>query len=84
MTTPHVHELPLHLEPTTADHFLDDGATDSPGVREPDRREEDGTDVREKHLRQADPVLGTVIDAVVRDGARPRSRASAPGRPTSS
>lgn len=45
MNTPHVTEVPLRMEATTADPFLEQAAC-VPGFRELDHRRNDGIDVR--------------------------------------
>jgi hypothetical protein len=60
MTTPTITELPLHLEPTTADPFLDLGAECAAAtlpIRELDRRRSDGIDVRLLWNQTAEQVV---------------------------
>jgi hypothetical protein len=59
MTTPMTTELPLHLEPTTADPFIEHRAT----LRELDHRRSDGIDVTLLWDQNADRVLVAVSDA---------------------
>jgi hypothetical protein len=59
MTTPIITELPLHLEPTTADPFIEDTAT----LRELDHRRNDGIDVALLWDQTTDRVLVAVSDA---------------------
>jgi hypothetical protein len=69
MTTPTVTELPRHLEPTTADPFLDprrQGAA-APVIRELDRRTSDGIDVGLLWNQTDDRVLVAVVDATTGD-----------------
>lgn len=63
MTTPITTELPLHLEPTTADPFLDQ----RPPMRELDHRRSDGIDVRLLWNKTDDRVVVAVCDARTRD-----------------
>ena len=70
MTTPITTELPLHLEPTTADPFLDhpplrDAAV--PVIRELDHRRGDGIDVRLLWNQTDDRILVAVSDAITGD-----------------
>jgi hypothetical protein len=46
MITPHVTELPLRMEPMTADSFLGGEAAEAPALRELDHRHNHGIDVR--------------------------------------
>ena len=64
MTTPIVTEMPLQLEPATADSFLDarpDRAI--PVIRELDHRRSDGIDVRLLWSQADDRVVVAVSDA---------------------
>jgi hypothetical protein len=65
MTTPTVTELPRHLEPATADPFLDAGAQGGAAlvIRELDRRTSDGIDVRLLWNQTDDRALVAVVDA---------------------
>jgi hypothetical protein len=63
MTTPTVTELPVQLEPTTADSFLESG----PVLRELDRRTNDGIDVRMLWAQGDDCVAIAVFDAKTGD-----------------
>jgi hypothetical protein len=70
MTTPTVTELPLRLEPTTADSFLDFGPERTiapPVIRELDRRRSDGIDVRLLLNQTDDRVVVAVFDAKTGD-----------------
>jgi hypothetical protein len=70
MTTPTITELPLHLEPTTADPFLDVGAecaAATPLIRELDRRRSDGIDVRLLWNQTDEQVVVAVFDAKTGD-----------------
>ena len=70
MTTPTVTELPLHLEPTTADSFLDvvpGSAGAAPVIRELDRRRSDGIDVRLLWNQTDDQVMVAVFDTKTGD-----------------
>jgi hypothetical protein len=70
MTTPIVTEIPLQLEPATADSFLDpapDGAALDPVIRELDHRRSDGIDVRLLWNQTDDQIVVTVSDAKTRD-----------------
>jgi hypothetical protein len=68
MTTPTITELPLPLEPTTPDSFLDPspGAAAS-AIRELDRRQSDGIDVRLLWHQTLDQIVVTVFDAKAGD-----------------
>jgi len=63
MTTPITTELPLDLEPTTADTFLEQ----RPTMRELDRRRSDGIDVRLLWNETHDRVVIAVADARTTD-----------------
>src|SRR4051812_43849890 len=63
MTTPITTELPLHLEPTTAEPFLDQ----RPTMRELDHRRSDGIDVRLLWNETHDRVVIAVWDARTKD-----------------
>lgn len=63
MTTPTVTELPLRLEPTTADPFIDASAATAEAIRELDRRNSDGIDVRLLWNQNDDRVIVAVADA---------------------
>ena len=68
MTTPTVTELQLHLEPTTADSFLDVGpGSAAPVIRELDRRRSDGIDVRLLWNQTDDQVMVAVFDTKTGD-----------------
>jgi hypothetical protein len=70
MTTPSITELPLRLEPTTADSFLDcepDWATTPAVSRELDRRHSDGIDVRLLWNQTDDQLVVAVFDAKTGD-----------------
>jgi hypothetical protein len=70
MTTPTITELPLHLEPTAADPFLDVGAecaAATPLIRELDRRRSDGIDVRLLWNQTDEQVVVAVFDAKTGD-----------------
>jgi hypothetical protein len=70
MTTPTITELPLRLEPTTADSFLDFEPGRHPGApvtRELDRRHSDGIDVRLLWNQTADQIVVSVFDAKTGD-----------------
>lgn len=69
MTTPTVTELPLHLEPTTADSCLDvpESAGTALVIRELDRRRSDGIDVRLLWNQTDDQVMVAVFDAKTGD-----------------
>jgi hypothetical protein len=70
MTTPTISELPLHLEPTTADPFLGVGAecaAAAPLIRELDRRCSDGVDVRLLWNQTDEQVVVAVFDAKTGD-----------------
>lgn len=69
MTTPTVIELPLQLEPTTPDSFLDvpGSAAAAPVIRELDRRRSDGIDVRLLWNETDDQVMVAVFDAKTGD-----------------
>jgi hypothetical protein len=75
MTTPTVIELPLHLEPTTPDSFLDvpGSAAAAPVIRELDRRRSDGIDVRLLWNQTDDQVMVAVFDAKTGDAFQIRS-----------
>jgi hypothetical protein len=60
MTSPTVTELPRHLEPTTADPFVDGPR---PMIRELDRRRSDGIDVRLLWDPADDRIVVAVHDA---------------------
>jgi hypothetical protein len=70
MTTPLTTELPLHLEPTTADPFLGRSPIDdfdvSPATELHSRRS-DGIDVRLLWYRSRDRLVVAVSDAVTGD-----------------
>ena len=65
MTTSIVTELPLRLEPSSADLFLDSGPKRAAArtVRELDRRQSDGIDVRLLWNQTDDLVVVAVFDA---------------------
>lgn len=63
MTTPRVTELPLRMDPTTADPFLGDPAPAVPVVRELDHRFNDGIDVHLLWDQANDRVMVAVSDA---------------------
>jgi len=66
MTTPTVTELPLRLEPTTPDSFLDGEAevASAPAVlRELDSRRNDGIEVRLLWNQTTDQAVVAVVDA---------------------
>jgi hypothetical protein len=70
MTTPTITELPLQLEPTGADPFIDAGAdraAAAPVIRELDRRHSDGIDVRLLWNQTADQIVVSVFDAKTGD-----------------
>jgi hypothetical protein len=70
MTTPTVTELPLHLEPTTPDSFLDVEAEDAiapPLIRELDSRRNDGIEVKLLWNQTTDQALVAVFDAKTGD-----------------
>jgi hypothetical protein len=70
MTTPTISELPLRLEPATADLFLDlepNRAGAAPVIRELDRRRRDGIDVRLLWNQTDDQVVVAVFDAKTGD-----------------
>jgi hypothetical protein len=70
MTTPTVTELPAHLEPTTADPFLDPGpkrAAVTPVIRELDRRHCDGIEIRLLWNKTDDQIAVAVFDAKTGD-----------------
>jgi hypothetical protein len=62
MTTPRVTEVPLRLEPTERDPFLDDTPASEPAFRELDHRRNDGIDVRLLWNPVDESVLVTVSD----------------------
>ncbi|MGZ4187353.1 MAG: hypothetical protein ACXVSF_18565 [Solirubrobacteraceae bacterium] len=64
MTTPIVTEMPLQLEPATADSFLEAG-TDraAPVIRELDHRRSDEIDVRLLWSQAGDQIVVSVSDA---------------------
>lgn len=62
MTTPHVTEVPLHLEPASRDPFLDGEPATAPALRELDHRRNDGIDVRLLWHPGDDSLLLTVSD----------------------
>jgi hypothetical protein len=66
MTTPTITELPLRLESTAADSFLD-RAVVAPVLRELDRRRRDGIDVRLLWNQSDDHVVVAVFDAKTGD-----------------
>jgi hypothetical protein len=63
MTTPRITELPLRMEPTTADPFLGDPGPAVPFIRELDHRFNDGIDVRLLWDQANDRVMVAVSDA---------------------
>jgi hypothetical protein len=66
MTTPIVTEIPLQVEPATADSFLDpaaNGGTRGAAMRELDRRRSDGIEVRLLWNQTDDEVVVAVSDA---------------------
>lgn len=64
MTTPNVTEMPLHLEPTTHDPFLDEaGMAARPAMRELDHRRSDGIDVHLLWNEVDNRVTVAVFDA---------------------
>jgi hypothetical protein len=67
MNTPRVTELPLRMEPTTADPFLDDPGPAVPVIRELDHRCNDGIDVRLLWDEANDWVMVAVSDAKTGD-----------------
>jgi hypothetical protein len=67
MTTPNVTEMPLHLEPTTPDPFLDEATASRPAMRELDHRRNDGIDVRLLWNEIDDRVTVAVFDAKTGD-----------------
>jgi hypothetical protein len=70
MTTPIITELPLHLEPTTADPFLDHpplGDAAAPVIRELDHRRGDSIDVHLLWNQTDDRILVAVSDAITGD-----------------
>lgn len=70
MTTPIVTEIPLRLEPATADAFLEsgpNGGTPEAVIRELDRRRSDGIDVRLLWNQTDDQVVVAVSDAKTGD-----------------
>jgi hypothetical protein len=70
MTTPTITEMPLRLEPTTADPFIDlepNRAGTAPVIRELDRRGRDGIDVRLLWNRTDDQLVVAVFDAKTGD-----------------
>jgi hypothetical protein len=69
MTTPTVTDLPRHLEPTTADPFLDPGPQGGAVsvMRELDRRASDGIDVRLLWNQTDNRILVAVVDAKTGD-----------------
>jgi hypothetical protein len=70
MTTPIVTEIPLRLEPATADSFLESRTNHgTPGavIRELDRRRSDGIDVRLLWNQTDDQVVVAVSDAKTGD-----------------
>ena len=65
MTTPTVTEIPGRLEPTTPDPFLDfesERHAAAPVIRELDRRDSDGIDVRLLWNQTADQIVVSVFD----------------------
>jgi len=70
MTTPSITELPMRLEPTTADSCLDcepNRATPPAVIRELDRRHSDGIDVRLLWNQTDDQLVVAVFDAKTGD-----------------
>jgi len=70
MTTPIVTELPLRLETTMSDSFLDSASLhpEAAGeIRELDRRQSDGIDVRLLWNQTDDQVVVAVVDAKTGD-----------------
>jgi hypothetical protein len=70
MTTPTITELPLQLEPTGADPFIDAGAdraAAAPVIRELDHRHSDGIDVRLLWNWTTDQIIVAVSDAKTGD-----------------
>jgi hypothetical protein len=70
MTTQIVTEIPVQLEPATADSFLDpqpNRVTRGPVIRELDRRRSDGIDVRLLWNQTDDQVVVAVSDAKTGD-----------------
>jgi hypothetical protein len=70
MTTPTITELPLRLEPMTADSFLDfepERRASAPVIRELDRRHSDGIDVRLLWNQTTDQIVVSVVDAKTGD-----------------
>jgi hypothetical protein len=63
MTTPRVTELPLRMEPTTADPFLCDPRRAVPVIRELDHRFNDGIDVHLLWDQANDRLMVAVSDA---------------------
>jgi hypothetical protein len=65
MTAPNVTELPLQLEPTTPDSFIDDlpdRAAPARVIRELDRRQSDRIDIRLLWSQADDRILVAVDD----------------------
>jgi len=76
MTTPIVTELPLRLEPTTSDSFLDpapERAAAAGVISELDRRQTDGIDVRLLWNDTDDQLVVAVFDAKTGDGFQLRA-----------
>jgi len=76
MTTPIVTELPLRLESTTSDSFLDPApkpAAAAGVIRELDRRQSDGIDVRLLWHQTDDHLVVAVFDAKTGHGFQVRA-----------
>jgi hypothetical protein len=76
MTTPIVTELPLRLESTTSDSFLDPApkpAAAAGVIRELDRRQSDGIDVQLLWHQTDDHLVVTVFDAKTGHGFQLRA-----------
>jgi hypothetical protein len=69
MTTPTITELPLQLEPTGADPFIDAGAdrAAAPVIRELDHRHSDGIDIRLLWNQTDNQITVAVADAKTGD-----------------
>ena len=76
MTTPIVTELPLRLESTTSDSFLDSAperAAATGAIRELDRRQNDGIDVQLLWNQNDDQLVVAVFDAKTGHGFQLRA-----------